>query len=492
MRTHAGCATEGRKMRQPRFLSLIDWFVPPNARGDNATLGRARIFAFSHVFGPALGHMISVFLYVADRQRGLPFWTIVFCISAFWLLPFGLKWSGRLQPLALFSVTNLTFVTLYGSYYYGGVSSPFLPWLLTALLLGFFYLGERPFLVLSVFGLNVAGFYMAYAVRGSFPAHVALADLSGVGIISVFSATVYVSMMALYYANVVASQSEIEHEVDRHRDTAVKLQKAKEDAERANQAKSVFLAKMSHQLRTPLNAVIGYSEMLLEDAEHDGETSQIIDLRRINSAGKHLLSLVTDVLDMSKIEADEMELVILPIDLTSFIDDVVATSRNLVVANGNEFIVERGSDLGIIISDATRLRQATLNLLGNAGKFTRGGRVTLAVSRDKGAAGDWIRIAVKDTGIGITPDNLSKLFKNFNQAEASTASKYGGTGLGLALSQRLCRMMGGEITVASEYGRGSCFTINIPAYIEAHHRPSSAEELDVAGEDEWDERMHAA
>jgi signal transduction histidine kinase len=479
-------------MTQPVFLRIVDWFVPPEAKTDAATLGRARIFAFSHVFGPSLGHMISVFLYFADPQRGLPFWVIVSCISAFWLLPFGLKWSGKLQPLALFSVNNLTFVTLFGSYYYGGVSSPFLPWLLTALLLGFFYLGERPFLVLSVFGINVAGFYAAYAVNDGFPAHIPLGDLSVVGIISVFSATVYCSMMALYYANVVASQSEIEHEVNRHRQTAVKLRQAKEEAERANQAKSVFLAKMSHQLRTPLNAVIGYSEMLLEESEQQGETAETADFRRINSAGKHLLSLVTDVLDMSKIEADEMELVIEPFDLLSFIEDVVATSRSLVIANENEFVVERGSDLGIVISDATRLRQATLNLLSNAGKFTRTGRISLAVSRDKRAAGDWIRIAVKDTGIGITPDNLLKLFKNFNQAEASTASKYGGTGLGLALSQRLCQMMGGAITVESEYGRGSCFTINIPAYIDAHQRPVPAEDSEAEGAAYWEPQTHAA
>ncbi len=478
-------------MTRQQFLKVIDWFVPPEAKTDGATLGRARIFAFSHVFGPSLGHMISVFLYFADKQRGLPFWTIVACITAFWLLPFGLKLTGRLSQLALFSVTNLTFVTLFGSYFYGGVSSPFLPWLLTALLLGFFYLGERPFLVVGIFAVNVAGFYVAYAVNGSFPQGIPLSDLSGVGIISVFSATVYVSMMALYYANVVASQSEIENEVKRHRGTAVKLREAKEESERANQAKSVFLAKMSHQLRTPLNAVIGYSEMLLEDAELNGQEGEIADLRRINTAGKHLLSLVTDVLDMSKIEAAKMELLILPFDVSSFIDDVVSTARNLVVSNGNEFVVERGGDLGIVISDATRLRQATLNLLSNAGKFTRMGKVTLVAAREKRATGDWIKIAVKDTGIGVTQDNLRKLFKDFNQAEASTASVYGGTGLGLALSQGLCRMMGGEITVESEYGRGSCFTISIPAYIDAQQGPSIPDPAGLASED-IQLRPHAA
>jgi signal transduction histidine kinase len=215
-----------------------------------------------------------------------------------------------------------------------------------------------------------------------------------------------------------------------------------------------------------LNAVIGYSEMLLEDAEIDGDKEQIADLRRINSAGKHLLSLVTDVLDLSKIEAEKTELVAQSFDLVGFIDDVGATCRPLVINNGNDFIVERDDALGNVLGDATKLRQATLNLLSNAGKFTKNGRVVMSVKREQGDSRDWISIAVRDTGIGISPTNLRKLFQDFNQAEASTASRYGGTGLGLALSRNLCRMMGGEITVESEVGQGSCFTMRFPASLD--------------------------
>jgi signal transduction histidine kinase len=466
-------------MLEERTLQILDWFVPPEARTDEATLGRARIFAFSHIFGPCLGHAISIYLYVADQQRGLPFWVIVGCITAFWTLPFALKFTGSLPTVALSSVITLTFVTLYGSYHYGGVSSPFLPWLLTALLLGFFYLGDRPVLVLSVFGVNILGFYIAYAVTGTFPQHIPLSQLSGVGIVSVISATIYVSMMAIYYANVVSSQSTLVREAERHRATAARMRKAMELAERANEAKTIFLAKMSHQLRTPLNAVIGYSEILLEDAERDQDKTQIDDLRRINAAGKHLLSLVTSVLDLSKIEADKTELVIEPFDVASFLDDVIATSKSLVVANRNDFAVERSPDLGIMISDATKLRQSVLNLLSNAAKFTQDGRVTLSVTREKRSIGDWIRVSVEDTGIGIAPDNVQKLFKNFNQAEASTASRYGGTGLGLALSQSLCGMMGGAISVESTLGRGSRFTIRVPAYIDDGHHTDAAKDAPI-------------
>jgi signal transduction histidine kinase len=465
-----------------RSAAITDWFIPDSLRTDAATLGRARIFVFSHLFGPSLGQSISVYLYILDPNPGAAYWTIVASITAFWTLPFWLKLTGRLTPLALFTVENLTFVTLFGSYHYGGVSSPFLPWLLNALLLLFFYLGDRPrlrYLVLALFALNVLGFYLAYAVNHSFPEHVPIAAMSGLGLTSVLSATVYMSMMALYYANVVASQSELEREVQNHRATAIKLREAKEEAEAANRAKSEFLAKMSHELRTPLNAVIGYSEMLLEDAEIDGrKQQQIADLRRINSAGKHLLSLVTDVLDLSQIEAGKMDLSAQPFDLNTFIDDVVATCRPLVLDNGNDFIVERGDGLGVIVSDATKLRQAVLNLLSNAAKFTNRGRVTLGATREK-ADGDWICIAVRDTGIGIRPEALPKLFQNFNQAEASTSSRYGGTGLGLALSQKLCLMMGGEITVESEPGRGSCFTIRIPAMLPTNPR-AAASSADIA------------
>jgi signal transduction histidine kinase len=247
-----------------------------------------------------------------------------------------------------------------------------------------------------------------------------------------------------------------------------RLSAATSEAELASRAKTDFLARMSHELRTPLNAVIGYSEILLEDAPEGLSASQIADLKRINSAGKHLLSMVNDVLDLSKIEAGRMDVTVQPIELGKFLDDLAATSRRLVTANGNEFFLERPEDLGMVEGDATKLRQIVLNLLSNAAKFTQQGRITLAVAREAHPAGDWIRIDVRDTGIGIEREALTRLFTNFTQAGPAIAGKYGGTGLGLALSRRLCRLMGGDISAESAPGGGSCFTLRIPASLRDH------------------------
>lgn len=449
-------------MLNGKLLQLVDWFVPEQLRTDTGSLWRARIFAISHLLTPCFGVPVLGLLFYTDPDPGAPFWTICALVSIFCFLPLGMKLTKQLRWAAVCSVTALTLLSVVGSFFYGGVSSPFLPWFLTALLLGFFYLGDRPLLVLTLFIVSMAGLGIAHQINGSFPALVPISVLSDVGLVSVSAATVYTSMMAIYYANVVTAQSELRREAQRHLVTAAKMRQAKEDAERASEAKSVFLAKMNHQLRTPLNAVIGYSEILLEDAEANGAESQIPDLERINSAGRHLLSLVTDVLDVGKIVSADVQLDVRPLDLGKFVDDVESTCRSLMTINGNDFFVEKGESLGTIRADETRLRQIVINLLSNAGKFTHRGAVILGVNRSAAASGELVVISVRDTGIGISQANIDKLFTNFSQAEVSTAAKYGGTGLGLALSRNLCHLMQGEISVESEVGHGSTFTVRLP------------------------------
>ncbi|MCA9718590.1 MAG: HAMP domain-containing histidine kinase, partial [Myxococcales bacterium] len=219
------------------------------------------------------------------------------------------------------------------------------------------------------------------------------------------------------------------------------------------------------ELRTPLNAIIGYSEMLLEELE-DGDfdpASQAVDLGKIKGAGTHLLGLISEVLDLSKIEAGKMTLDPEVFAIDSLLEGVRAVARPLVATNSNELVLDCPPELGEMYADATKLRQCLYNLLSNAAKFTGNGRVTLRVRRYVERGRDWLRFEVSDTGIGMTPAQLEQVFEAFVQAESSTTRKYGGTGLGLALTRSFCRMMGGDITAQSEKGVGSSFTITLPA-----------------------------
>lgn len=272
----------------------------------------------------------------------------------------------------------------------------------------------------------------------------------------------------LYYEGTV-------EDITERKQVEEELRRAKTVAEEASRSKSQFLANMSHELRTPLNAIIGYSELLRDEAEDLGQESFIADLAKIEKAGKHLLELINGVLDIAKIEAGKMEVHAEVFNVTTMINEVAATISPVVEKNGNRFEIMAGPGLGEMRTDVTKVRQALFNLLGNAGKFTQQGLIRLEAERMHGAGGDALLFRIRDTGVGMTPEQTAKVFDAFTQADASTTRKFGGTGLGLAITRQFSRMLGGETTVVSQLGCGSVFTLRIPV----QYRSPSGEEMPV-------------
>jgi signal transduction histidine kinase len=448
---------------QQLLYKMIDWFIPPAIQQTESDRLMARTFVLLHLLGPAMGQSVTFFLWQTPAGGTWQLACVEVMVTSFFLVPFLFRAWGQLRGPAIFTVQLLVGLSLFGSFYFGGISSPFLPWFLIAMVLGFFYLSDSVTVVLVGVATQLVGFFAIRFAYGAFPTLLPIESLKYANLVSIVAALAYMTMLSLYYETVMRFSVRAEQDTIEQRGKLVALREAMEAAERASKSKSIFLAKMSHELRTPLNAVIGYTEMLRDTFEDQGGAGRKMeDLDRIHTAGRHLLALVDDVIDLNSIEANRIELVTQPVEVASLINEVMATAAPLIGKRENRMVVNMPEDLGTLDLDALKLRQSLLNLLSNAAKFTSKGTIMLTVLRKATKQGDYMLLEVTDNGIGISPEGMSRLFVDFSQAENDTSSKFGGTGLGLALTKRICEMMGGTVAVRSERGVGTSFTIEIP------------------------------
>jgi signal transduction histidine kinase len=454
-------------------MAFVDSFIPAGVEYRADQIRDFRVFLISHVFGPFLGSSVPIALYLLDPTPDYTVAVLALSIWAFWIFPPLLKAFGHYEVLVLVSVQNLNFCILWSCFFYGGVASPTLPWVLVIPLLGFFYLGSSArmrLIVLGQFALNVVAFSLLYTIMPPAGHDLPEAAVQFLGLTSTAAASIYVAMMAVYYARVLSGQAELESEMAAHKATASQMRNATRQAERASAAKAEFVARMSHELRTPLNAIIGYSDLLIEEATDEGDGESIEVLQRIRRSGTQLLTIVNNVLDLSKIDAGKMEIHRENGDVDRLIDDVIAASRPEAERRNIALGRTPGVTIGAQFVDVQKLRQVVDHLVKNAVKFTERGSVSiLGELIDKGQQ-PILSIKVIDTGIGIPAKDLPVLFERFNVIQDVTTSKYGGTGLGLALAHRLVALMGGTLTVESKAGIGSSFAIVIPLVAQSAAR----------------------
>ncbi len=449
---------------------LADYFIPASLASDRDAKKLARIFLYSHIFGPFIGSTVPLAIFVFEGAVDYKSILLLGSILCFWIFPFLLKYTGAYRTLAFVSVQNLIFCILWSCYCYGGVRSPTLAWVLTIPLLAFLYIGPSTRLRLALSVQFIVSALIFLGVNQLFAApSVAMSPVAiqALGLVSTTAATLYVVMMALFYANALASQVELKTEIEGHLRTTADFLAATESARRSSAAKAEFIAKMSHELRTPLNAVIGYSEILLDEAEIEQDAQSAADLRRIHGAGVHLLQLVNEILDLSRIEAGRMEIFRELVDVGDMLRSIAGQFEETARLNGDRLSVDATRAPGVMFVDATKLRQILEQLVENAIAFTNQGEITIVAERLSQAEDDVVAITVADTGCGIAPERLEGFLDRIETVEEAVGRQEGGAGVGLLLSKRLCELIGAKISLASDFGRGARFTITLPSRTDA-------------------------
>jgi signal transduction histidine kinase len=446
--------------------AFLDYFIPVEIRVRPDSHRRARMFMLSHVCGPFLGNVIPLYLFAIGQATDYRFWTFALSITAFWAYPFVLKWTRAYEVIAFVSVQNLLFCILWACYAYGGIYSPFLPWLLITPILAFFYLPSQGRIrdgLLLLIGVNVSVF--AYLVLSGYPfPEVDLQVFQVIGIISTISASVYVAMMSLYFARVLKEQQHFEREVGQFLATSESLQSMRAAAEQASAAKADFVASMSHELRTPLNAVIGYSQLLLDDAMDEGDQDVARDLENIYGAGTHLLKLVNDILDFSKIEAGKLEINFSIDNLKHRIAEVERLTASVLTERNYKLETDFADADLLAKADWSALTKGVTHIVLGAANGSSGGTIRLSARRGKNGLST---ISIVNPKGAIDGRATETMFDIFTDDRDSSPTKYGGAGIDLALGHKFISVIGCDIKVDQEESGARTFTISIPAEVSA-------------------------
>jgi signal transduction histidine kinase len=435
--------------RRMSLSSLLDYFIPAELRVNAEAHRRARMFMISHVFGPVIGNTLPLYLYIAGISRDYRMWVFLFSILAFWIYPFVLRATGRYQLLALVSVQNLIFCVLWACFCYGGLSSPFLPWILIFPLLAFLYLppvGWVRNVLLAQIGGNTA-LFLGWCLDGTPLPEAHLKDFQVIGMLSMASVAIYFAMMSLYFAKMFHEQREFTRELNGLVSTSDNLRNLTAAAEQASSAKADFVAGMSHELRTPLNAIIGYSQLLLEEARDEEDHETVADLGHVHKAGSDLLRLIDDILSYSRIEAGKM-----PINPTlGTVEQHVGSWLYGLGSSLGECEVEmRCDDKATVMMDWSSTGAAVRHLISGIAIQRHEGRII--VDCESPAEGG-LRFTFVDMSLDGRARPVSILREMFEHGDDASPTKYGGTGIEIALAYKFARLLGGDIASVELAGR---------------------------------------
>lgn len=442
------------------------------------------MFLVSHFIGPPLSESLVVVFYFLDPTPGFDLVVLALGIANFLWFPWLMKWGFRHRRLIPLSLLNLNFVIYWNCFHYGGIHSPTLIWVIILPILSVFYMGDddrqKKELVALSAGCSVA-FVAAIFWFSPESNDVPDAAITVLGACSLVGVMCYVAVMAIYYAGIFDAGVDLEREVALRRLMSIELRRSVETTDRAASLKSEFLAKMSHELRSPLNAIIGYGELLREDCEELGDNVMQKDLDKILEAGAYLTRLIDNILDLAKIDAGKMSFNPRPHDLCEIVDEVVVSQQDLLERNGNSVSVSIEPDVRLVNIDGGRLFQIIESIVKNAAAHTESGRITIEAWPAEIRRQPAFEIIVRDTGCGIPPEHLSVIFETFLIDRDASVGRYGGTGLALSVTSKLCEAMGGSVSAVSTLGAGSTFRVTLPlAPVAVAAQPERIDLADVA------------